>query len=269
MTIIFAELQKAIEAARPVVLCTVVNTSGAVPRHSGTRMLVYADSSTCGTIGGGLVEKNVVAQAEEVFHTRKSRLTSFELGLASGTSAGVCGGKMDVFIELVMPQDEIVIIGAGHVGRELAALSKWLNMRVAIYDNQLESFCNSTNKEENLSTAKLDLLHKAEQGRPNAYYVLTTDNHQIDIDVLPKLIKIKPTYIGVLGSKKRWKTTCTALLEQGVTPEELASIHSPAGIELEAETPREIALSILAEIFMVKNNASGHSMKIMNGLAHD
>jgi xanthine dehydrogenase accessory factor len=96
---------------------------------------------------------------------------------------------------------------------------------------------------------------------PHTFIVMTTRGMVVDVEGLPALLDTGAGYIGLIGSKRRWAVTRKALVEKGVPEEKLARIHSPIGLELNAETPEEIAVSILAEIIMLRNGGSGKPMK--------
>ena len=93
------------------------------------------------------------------------------------------------------------------------------------------------------------------------YLVLTTRGVTVDAPGLPPLLASQAAYIGVIGSKRRWKMTVDKLKEMGVTEKQIAKTHSPIGLELQAETPEEIAVSIMAEILMLRGGGTGKSMK--------
>jgi xanthine dehydrogenase accessory factor len=95
----------------------------------------------------------------------------------------------------------------------------------------------------------------------HTYLILTTRGSSVDAEGLPALIDTSAGYIGVIGSKRRWATTVKELISRGVSQEKISRIHSPIGLELHAETPNEIAVSILAEILMIREKASGKQMK--------
>ena len=105
-----------------------------------------------------------------------------------------------------------------------------------------------------------DLPQKANINR-QTYLILTTRGVNTDVPGLPALLDSRAAYIGVIGSRRRWSMTVKGLLENGVSEEAIARIHSPIGLELQAETPEEIAVSILAEILMLRNEGSGKMMK--------
>jgi xanthine dehydrogenase accessory factor len=96
---------------------------------------------------------------------------------------------------------------------------------------------------------------------PQTFLVLTTRGSSVDVAGLPALLETQAGYIGVIGSRKRWKTTVKELNQQGISDEKLNRIHSPIGLGIAAETPEEIAVSILAEILMLRGGGSGHPMQ--------
>ena len=154
------------------------------------------------------------------------------------------------------------MIGGGHVGKAVAHLSKWLGFRVAVSDDRSE-FCTpemNPDADEFYPVTMSDLPQKANINR-QTYLILTTRGVNTDVPGLPALLDSRAAYIGVIGSRRRWSMTVKGLLENGVSEEAIARIHSPIGLELQAETPEEIAVSILAEILMLRNEGSGKMMK--------
>ena len=162
----------------------------------------------------------------------------------------------------------VLIIGGGHVGKAVARLAKWLNFRVLVSDDRVE-FCTpelNPDADAFYPVAMAELPNHAPI-TPQTYMVLTTRGAAVDIAGLPALLDSPAAYIGVIGSKRRWMTTRKALLEAGVPEEKLARVVSPVGLELNAETPEEIAVSILAEILMLRNAGSGDRMTARQEMA--
>ena len=91
--------------------------------------------------------------------------------------------------------------------------------------------------------------------------ILTTRGNNVDIAGLPALLETQAGYIGIIGSRKRWSETVKSLNEAGITDEQLKRVHSPIGLEIGAETPEQIAVSILAEVLMLRGNGSGRQMQ--------
>jgi xanthine dehydrogenase accessory factor len=187
---------------------------------------------------------------------------SYTMADPSRGDPGVCGGTVEVFVEPILPPAMIVVIGAGHVGKAVVHLAKWLGFRVAVSDDRAE-FCTPE------STPGGDAYYPVEMGKltdhlkinKQAYIVITSRGSGVDAAGLPGILESEAGYIGVIGSKRRWLTTVKALKEKGVPDEQIAKVHSPMGLELNAETPEEIAVSILAEILMIKDKGTGKQMK--------
>lgn len=254
-----AEIEKNNETAA---LCTVVKSIGSTPRHVGSKMLVYPDKSFIGTVGGGDLENRVLTEAGMAINDGESRLLSYTMADPARGDPGVCGGTVEVFVEPILPPATIVVIGAGHVGKAVVHLAKWLGFRVAVSDDRPE-FCNPD------STPGADAYYPLPMGElpqhlkinNRTYIVITSRGSSIDVQGLPSLLEADAAYIGVIGSKRRWLTTVKALRAKGVPEEKIARVHSPMGLELNAETPEEIAVSILAEILMRKDKGTGNPMK--------
>jgi xanthine dehydrogenase accessory factor len=155
-----------------------------------------------------------------------------------------------------------VVVGCGHVGKAVASLARWLGFWVAASDDRAE-LCNPVAFPDADAHYPLLLADLPAQLKitPSTYVVLTTRGVPIDVQGLPALLDTQAAYIGVIGSRRRWAATCKSLLEQGLPLEKLDAVRSPMGLELNAETPEEIAISILAEIIMLRNRAGGQPMK--------
>jgi len=254
-----AEIEKNNESAA---LCTVVKSEGSTPRHVGSKMLVHANGKFVGTVGGGELESRVIKAALESLDDGKPRTLSYTMADPSRGDPGVCGGTVEVFVEPILPPAMIVVIGGGHVGRAVVHLAKWLGFRVAVSDDRAE-FSNSA------SVPGADAYYPVPMGKlteqlkvtRQTYLVITSRGSSVDAQGLPSLLDSAAAYIGVIGSKRRWLTTVKALKQQGVADEKIARVHSPMGIELNAETPEEIAVSIMAEILMLRDKGTGRMMK--------
>ena len=166
-----------------------------------------------------------------------------------------------MFVEALRPNATLVVIGGGHVGKAVAHLASWLEFRVVVTDDRPEFATPEAvpGADEYIPCALSDLPGKMNINR-ETYLVLTTRGNSIDIEGLPGLLETPAAYIGVIGSRRRWETTAKELKEKGVSKEKIARITSPIGLELKAETPEEIAVSILAEIVMQHRGGSGKPM---------
>lgn len=259
-----SELEKNNESAA---LCTVVKSEGSTPRHVGSKMLVYPDGKFIGTIGGGDLEHRVLDEAWMAIAEGTARTLKYSMVDPSRGDPGVCGGTVEVFVEPILPPAMVVVIGGGHVGKAVVHLAKWLGFRVVVSDDR-EEFCNPE------SVPGADAYYPCPMAElPNqlkvtrqTYLVVTSRGSGVDAAGLPPLLESDAAYIGVIGSRRRWLTTVKALKEGGVSDEKIARVHSPIGLELNAETPEEIAVSIMAEILMLRDKGTGKAMRIEEGL---
>ena len=244
-------------------LCTITKSEGSTPRHLGSKMLVYENGAIAGTVGGGELEQRVKDEAAVAIAQGRPRLLLYSMSDPSRGDPGVCGGQVEVFVEPILPPARIVVIGAGHVGKAVAHLAKWLGFRVAVSDDRA-ALCNPEavpDADEFYPVPLAELPRKLNINR-QTYLVLTTRGVTVDVPGLPALLETPAAYIGVIGSRRRWATTLKELKKRGLDKKKIASIHSPIGLELNAETPEEIAVSIMAEIIMLRNSGSGEPMSI-------
>jgi xanthine dehydrogenase accessory factor len=244
-------------------LCTIIDSHGSVPRHTGSKMLVRDDGTLFGSVGGGETENRVIREANEVIREGKPHKLDYKLVDPNAGDPGICGGSVEVYIEPILPEPMVLIIGGGHVGKAVAHLVKWLGFKVVVSDDRPE-FCTLEmvpDADEFLVCVMADIPSKI-RINPQTYVILTTRGVPIDSAGLPPLLETSAGYIGIIGSKRRWLTTRKNLLESGISEEKLNRIVSPIGIELKAETPEEIAVSIVAEILIVITGASGQRMTL-------
>jgi xanthine dehydrogenase accessory factor len=259
---ILSRLAECERKGEAVVLCTVIDTTGSIPRHTGSKMLVFPDGKIEGTIGGGDMENRVVQEALQTLAEGKSRLLNYRYVDPQQGDPGICGGTMQVYVEPFLPKPTVVVIGGGHVGQAVTHLAKWLGFHVAVNDDRPE-FCTPEVHPDADDFFPVPMSELPQKMNINAqtFLVLTTRGMPIDLPGVPVLLETPAAYIGIIGSKRRWILTKKALQEAGVPEEKLNRIHAPIGLELNAETPEEIAVSIMAEILMLRNGGSGASMK--------
>jgi xanthine dehydrogenase accessory factor len=262
MSSIFQAVVELEQKNEPGALCTIVRSQGSTPRHSTSKMLVYADGHSIGTVGGGEIENRVLAEARQALQDGQPRLLTYSMSDPARGDPGVCGGQVEVFVEPILPRPVLVVVGAGHVGKAVAHLAHWLGFYVAVSDDRSE-FCTPEMTPEADAYYPVSMTELPEHLTitPWTYLVLATRGANVDMEGLPALLNTPAAYIGVIGSLRRWSTTCKALRAAGVSEERLKQVYSPIGLELKAETPEEIAVSILAEIIKLRNGGDGKNMK--------
>lgn len=250
---LFEELVRRRRLGERVVMATVVRVAGSTPRDAGARMLLLADGSIRGTVGGGVREADVIAALRALLERGGARLLAvdFDEGLRGGEGP-VCGGSMEVYMERIDPARRAVIAGAGHVAHALARILALLDFHVTVVDPRpewasAERFPGATLVHEPFpdGIAGLELA-------PADAVVLVTPGHQHDRESLRRALDTPAGYVGMIGSRTKVATVFKALREEGVSDEQIARVHAPIGLAIGAKTPAEIAVAIAAEIISLK-----------------
>ncbi len=252
---VFAALGEALSRGEEAALVTIVSSNGSTPQRVGAKMLVFADGRIVGTVGGGCYENDAIGKARQVLATRKACTVRYDLNDDFAEETGlVCGGQMEVFIEPIEAAPEVYIFGAGHVGFYLGRFAKEAGFAVHVIDDRA-AFANETRFPDASSIVVDDIpAWLARTTLPaSSYAVVVTRGHRNDLDALRGLAPRELRYLGLIGSRAKVVRLYDALLSEGsVTPEQLARIHAPIGLDLGAVTPQEIAVSITAELIAVR-----------------
>lgn len=240
-------------------LVTVVETSGSTPRKAGARMVVVADGSTHGrlidTIGGGAIEHKVRAVALEVAKDMRPRLESFSLTTELGMC---CGGSMTLFFEPLRSNPPLCVLGAGHIGGSVARLAATVGFDVTVADPR-EELLQSFDSVPQSSISTVDGYDKADLDGlpfgPDCFCLIVTHDHGTDQRLTEDILKRQTRHLTVIGSQRKAILTRDRCLAKGFSQNEVERIHSPAGFQIGAETPEEIAVSIVAELIAVRRGA--------------
>lgn len=248
------ELADAVGSETPVAVATVIDTSRSAPRRAGAKMLVYPDGRISGTVGGGEMEARVVQEAIKAFETGIGKVLDYELVDPGRGDPGVCGGEVRIYLEVFMPTPTVYVIGCGHVGRAVVDLAHWLGFRVVAYDDRPEMLEGLTGADATVSGTITDALENTPVTR-DTHVVVVTRNVELDTELMPPLLSTPARTIGLIGSSRRWNVTRDRLRDKDIPDDQLDRVISPIGVELHAETPEEIAVSILAEI--IRERRSG------------
>ncbi len=260
---LFLEAGKLQDQGISFAIATIIESQGSTPRNTA-KMIVKGDGSIVGTIGGGLAEAYIIKESIDAIRENKSKTVGYSLD--SEQTDGIemlCGGKINVFIEVVLEAPRIVMIGAGHVGLAVSKLVDFLGYHLAIVDERSE-FANSKNYPmagEIYCSRDMEQVMEQLRIEGNTFIVIATD--EWDLPALKGVINSKAAYIGMIGSRRKVKIVKEELQKEGITPERLEFIHTPVGLDIGSETPEEIALSIMAEILKVRNGKTGKSLKLI------
>ncbi len=249
------EALERISKGETVALATIVETKGSTPREVGAKMLVGKDGLIVGTIGGGITEAKVIEEVKQSLKEGKGKLITYHLTKeqAALDEGAICGGDMKVFIDVLQPKEEVLIFGAGHIAVCVSRLAKMVGFKVTVVDSRKE-FAN----QDRFPDADEIIAEDTEKAlthlkiTPSTYIIVLTRGHLKDEEVLGSVIKSGAAYIGMIGSRKKNSTVFQHLEEQGISAQELKEVHAPIGVDIGAQTPEEIAVSIMAEIIQVR-----------------
>ncbi len=256
MADIYQEIVRIRAEGGEAALATIVSATGSTPREKGAKMLVKADGSILGTIGGGSLEAQVIKEAIKAIGEGKPRQLHFSLTAKEVEAEGMlCGGEAEVFIEPILTPPTLYIFGGGHISLPLAKMGKLLGFKIAVIDDRAE-FANADRFPEADTILAEDFSKSFARLKidKSSYIVIVTRNHQYDDMVLEWAVGTKAKYLGMIGSKTKTKAVFSHLVAKGIAKEKLARVHAPIGLEINAQTPEEIAVSILAEIIKVRRS---------------
>lgn len=250
-------LLKALEAIRKgqsYAFATVIEaTIKGTPRKSGAKMIVLEDGTLLGSIGGGRYELAAKKKCLKAIQSGKPALVTYDYFGQKGQS--VCGGQIKVFIEPFAGLKHLVICGAGHIALPLSLLGKMLNFKVTIIDSRKE-FANQARFPHVDGIMVGPHVSKLAQiaVTPNTCVMIVTHGNEYDFKCLKAVVRSGACYIGVISSKaKQIKFFNRLIKEEGVSSNLLEKVRIPAGFDIGAQTPEEIAVSIMAEIVAINN----------------
>ena len=234
---------------QPVALVTVTKCLGSTPCKIGSKMIVTNQKEIFGTIGGGKLEFQVIDEALIAIKQNKIKELSYTLG---SSFEQCCGGKVELIIEPMNQQPELYLFGAGHIGIELCTILKNTPFNITLLDTR-KNWRGSIKIDENITFCELDfdLYKQYINWGDNCYIAIMTHDHKIDFEITALALENKTNYIGLIGSKTK-KNKFNNLLRNELNFEAgIAPVHCPIGLDLGGNTPKEIAISIAAELLKV------------------
>jgi xanthine dehydrogenase accessory factor len=261
---IYELLLDAFKAGEACALATVAKVTGSAPRETGAKMVIYKDGRSAGTIGGGKFESLVIAEAVQAISSRNSVLKTYPLHEASENSFGaICGGEVTVLIEPQPQPPLFCLVGAGHCSQALAKLARECGFAVTVLDDRVEllgpsSFSSSIRC---LSDPAAENFIRDHKWCDRDALVLVGRNYHIDREALAAALETGGMgYIGMIGSKKKVLNVFDELAARGLSREALSQVRAPIGIDIGADSPAEIAVSVMAEVFAVLRGANGRPL---------
>jgi xanthine dehydrogenase accessory factor len=251
---VYEELVRLRNLGQKCALATIVEVRGSIPSYESAKLLVREDGSMAGTIGGGCVEAEVWNAAREVMETEKSKHMSFNLGQDAAYDNGlICGGQLDVFVEPVIPPPHAVIFGAGHISKSLCKVASLAGFSTTIVDNR-ETFANRERfpEADEIFAAEYEEVFPKLTIHESTYLIIVTRGHRDDMRVLRWAVSTPARYIAMIGSKRKTIAVVKELEKEGFPRQAFEKIFAPMGLEIGAETPEEIAISVVAEMIAMR-----------------
>ncbi len=240
----------------PFVLATVVRVERPTSARPGAKAIITQDGSLTGWIGGSCTEPHVIREAAEVLEEGSSRLlrlcppekmhAASEEGVREVKITCMSGGTLEIYLEPYLPQLHLLVVGHQAVAESLVNLGKALDYRVSVMGENasLERFSNADQVWDRVDFSQVELT-------PNTYVVVASHGNYDEL-ALEAALTSRAAYVALVASKKRAEAICTYLKGDGMSEDEIRRLKYPAGLDLGASTPPEIALSILAEILQAQ-----------------
>src|SRR5437868_3325910 len=251
---LYEELVRLRKLGQKCALATIVQVRGSIPSYESAKLLVREDGSMMGTVGGGCVEAEVWTAAREVIETEKPKHLTFSLGQDAAYDNGlICGGQLNIFVEPVIPQPRAFIFGGGHVSKSISKIANLAGFSTTIVDDR-EQFANA----ERFPEAEETFAEEYESVFPkltvtsSSYLIIVTRGHRDDMRVLRWAVNTPARYIAMIGSKRKTISVVHELEKEGIPREAFEKVFAPMGLEIGAELPEEIAISVVAEMIAVR-----------------
>lgn len=261
---------KARRGGPPVLVATVIAAPEADTERVGAKMLVRKDGSSAGALDGGELDEAVRREAVDAFRRHNVETSYFNHSGERVERRDVEAGEAyQVMLEVHERPASLLIIGGGHVGKALATIGHLCGFSVEIVDDRPE-YANEERfpEADRITCGRFEeVLH----GYPidaSTYVVCVTRGHRHDETSLRMVAESEAAYVGMIGSKRRVGAVLQHLVEDGVDREAVARVHTPIGLDIGAETPEEIAVSVMAEVVMVRRGGSGQPMRVAKGKRH-
>ena len=262
-----AEIAAAQAEGRPCALATVVSAKGSVPRQPGAKMLVYADGQISGTVGGGKFESLVIEEALGIIRDGTPQLKNYLLREGEPQSFGaICGGECAVFIEPLTAGEAVWIIGGGHCALAIAHLAAGCGFNVGVVEDRAEQIGNDKFPvaARFVTDQPAPAFITARDWHPREALIIVNRNAGLDKLALDAALRRPvPGYVGMMGSRRKVARVFDELVSEGHPREDLQRVHAPIGLDIGAESPAEIAVSVLAEIlrFTRRSDDGGGSLR--------
>ncbi|MDO5028083.1 MAG: XdhC/CoxI family protein [Bacillota bacterium] len=252
---ILREIDLRVSQGQRAALVILTKNKGSAPARQGSTMAVFQDGSSLGTVGGGAIEYDIMKRAQQAI--KDGQDFEFDYNLSKdGKLQMSCGGASQGFVKVFYPNSQLIIFGAGHVGQKLARIAVKTAFDVRVVDDRIDFKDAEDLKDISAFIGKNpeEALADLNFSKDSTYIVVATRGHAQDQEVLENILRKDFKYLGNIGSKAKVHSLRKKLTAKGFSKEEIDKIHMPIGIDIDNGSVEEIAISIMAEILLIKNS---------------
>ncbi|HEY1690844.1 MAG TPA: xanthine dehydrogenase accessory protein XdhC [Polyangiaceae bacterium] len=240
-----AELE---ESGTPAALVTIVRCQGSTPAAAGAKMVVVADGSFVGTVGGGHLEQLVLADAQACLVAGEPKAFRYPLGATAGQC---CGGVVETFVDVLNTGPRLYLFGAGHVAQALCRVLAGTAFVVHAVDERAE-WSDALPEGVRRHAVPWDaFVSEAAWDEARTYVAIMTHRHDVDEAIVADVVGRPARYLGLIGSTVKWRRFRDRLESRGLAKEALDRIKCPIGLDVGGKAPQEVAISVAAELLSV------------------
>lgn len=256
-------LEASLKAGHSLAIVSLMARDGRIDEHTA-RLLVAGDGALIGgSLGDSVLDAAAARQAVALLADDRREIVVADANELTASSSGEIDlqafGQVRLLFEISRPPLELIVCGGGHVGQAVAIAGRFLDFNVTVIDDRADFASREKFPDERIRLIADDFVAALRSLRitPATHIVIVTRGHRHDEICLQEVIGSPARYIGMIGSRRRTTTIRERLKREGVAPELLRQVHAPIGLDINALTPEEIALAILAEIVLVRRGGSG------------
>jgi xanthine dehydrogenase accessory factor len=251
-----SKLAELSERGTPEALVTIVRCTGSTPARPGAKMIVLADGTFFGTVGGGHLEQLVIDDARATIAAEEGKAFRYPLGATAGQC---CGGVVETFVESLNVGPQLYLFGAGHVGQALCRVLVGTGFAVHAIDERREWSDSLPGTVERHAVPWDAFVADASWSAERTFVAIMTHRHDVDEAIVADVVRRPARYLGLIGSQTKWRRFRERLEARGVPAEALDRVHCPIGLDIGGKSPQEIAVSVAAQLLSVRHGRhAGH-----------
>jgi xanthine dehydrogenase accessory factor len=252
---IHARIVELLETEKCFCLATVL-ASNIADARPGRKAIVFDNGSVEGSLGSTQLESNLGDLAQKAFKENKSQVADLE-------------GGVKVFLNILSVDAQLILCGAGHIAVPLSEFAQHLGFRVTVIDDRSDFASPSRFPDCNVIAEEFTTALRDYHFSAATYVVVITRGHEHDVDCLIEILKKKTVYVGLIGSRRRVRFVLEMLEEKGFSRARLKDVFTPIGLPIGAESPEEIALSIVSELVCVRRKGPAQARALRNAVGID